>query len=151
MPLWVQEGGHDAWVARLKDPESRARVIAEMRAPAVGWENLLHHAGGPENVLRTGFKNDKLKPLTGKTLAEVTRMRGTSPEDTIIDLVIEDDSRVDAIYFLMTEENIRRNIAWPWTMVGSDAGSVSAEGGSEERRVGKECVSTCRSRWSPYH
>src|SRR3546814_18182693 len=66
MPLWVQEGGHDAWVARLKDPEIRARVIAEMRAPAVGWENLLHHAGGPENVLLTGFKNDQLTPLTGK-------------------------------------------------------------------------------------
>ncbi len=128
MPLWVQEGGHDAWVARLKDPEIRAKVIAEMRAPAVGWENLMHDAGGPENVLLVGFDTDKLKPLTGKTLAEVAKMRGTSPEDTIIDLVIEDDSRVDAIYFHMDEANVRRNIAWPWTMVGSDAGSVSAEG-----------------------
>ncbi|PWG01581.1 N-acyl-D-amino-acid deacylase family protein [Sphingosinicella humi] len=128
MPLWVQEGGHDAWVARLKDPEIRARVIAEMRAPAVGWENLMHDAGGPENVLLVGFDTDKLKPLTGKTLAEVAKMRGTSPEDTIIDLVIEDDSRVDAIYFHMDEANVRRNIAWPWTIVGSDAGSVSAEG-----------------------
>ena len=128
MPLWVQEGGHDAWVARLKDPEIRARVIAEMRAPAVGWENLMRDAGGPENVLLVGFDTDELKPLTGKTLAEVAKMRGTSPEDTIIDLVIEDDSRVDAIYFHMDEANVRRNIAWPWTMVGSDAGSVSAEG-----------------------
>lgn len=128
MPLWVQEGGHDAWVARLKDPEIRAKVITEMRAPAVGWENLMQNAGGPENVLLVGFDTDKLKPLTGKTLAEVAKMRGTSPEDTIIDLVIEDDSRVDAIYFHMDEENVRRNIGWPWTMVGSDAGSVAPEG-----------------------
>src|SRR3546814_17962541 len=108
MPLWVQEGGHDAWVARLKDPEIRARVIAEMRAPAVGWENLLHHAGGPEHVLLTGFKHDKLKPLTGKTLAEVATMRGTSPEDTIIAPVIADDTRVAAISFLLTEETNTR-------------------------------------------
>ncbi|WP_324750709.1 D-aminoacylase [Sphingomonas sp. LY54] len=128
MPLWVQEGGHDAWVKRLKDPAIRARVIKEMRAPAVDWENLMHDSGGPENVLLIAFKSDKLKPLTGKTLAEVAKMRGTSPEDTIIDLVIEDDSRVGAAYFLMDEANIRRNIAWPWTMVGSDSGSVAAEG-----------------------
>ena len=128
MPLWVQEGGHDAWVKRLKDPAIRARVIAEMRAPPVGWENLLRDSGGPENVLLLGFKSAKLKPLTGKTLAEVAKMRGTSAEDTIIDLVIEDDSRVDAAFFLMDEANIRRNIAWPWAMVGSDAGSVAPEG-----------------------
>lgn len=128
MPLWVQEGGHDAWVKRLKDPAIRARVIAEMRAAPVGWENLLRDSGGPENVLLLGFKSAKLKPLTGKTLAEVAKMRGTSAEDTIIDLVIEDDSRVDAAFFLMDEANIRRNIAWPWTMVGSDAGSVAPEG-----------------------
>jgi N-acyl-D-amino-acid deacylase len=128
MPLWVQEGGHDAWVKRLKDPAIRARVIKEMRAPAVDWENLMHDSGGPENVLLIAFKNDKLKPLTGKTLAEVAKLRGTSPEDTIIDLVIEDDSRVGAAYFLMDEANIRRNIAWPWTMVGSDSASVAAEG-----------------------
>ena len=128
MPLWVQEGGHDAWVKRLKDPAIRARLIKEMRAPAVDWENLMHDSGGPENVLLIAFKNDKLKPLTGKTLAEVAKMRGTSPEDTIIDLVIEDDSRVGAAYFLMDEANIRRNIAWPWTMVGSDSASVAAEG-----------------------
>lgn len=128
MPLWVQEGGHDAWVARLKDPATRAKVIGEMRAPAKGWENLYQLAGGAENVLLIGFKNDRLKPLTGKTLAEVAKMRGTSPEVTIIDLIIEDDSRVDAIFFLMSEDNIRRNIAWPWTMVGSDEGSYAASG-----------------------
>jgi N-acyl-D-amino-acid deacylase len=128
MPPWVQEGGHDAWVARLKDPAIRARVIAEMRAPADGWENLYQAAGGPENVLLIGFRTEALKPLTGKSLADVAALRGTSPEDTIIDLVIEDDSRVDAAYFLMNEENIRRNIAWEWTMFGSDEGSYAPEG-----------------------
>ncbi len=128
MPLWVQEGGHDAWVKRLKDPAIRARLVKEMRAEPVGWENLMHDAGGPENVLLLAFKNEKLKPLTGKTLAEVAKMRGTSPEDTIIDLVVEDDSRVGAAFFHMDEKNISRNIKWPWTMVGSDSASVAAEG-----------------------
>lgn len=128
MPLWVQQGGHDAWVARLKDPAIRARVLAEMRGVPVGWENLLHNAGSAERVLVIGFKNPALKPLTGKTLAQVAAMRGTSPEDTIIDLIIEDDSRVDAAYFLMSEDNIRKNIQWPWTMLGSDAGSMAPEG-----------------------
>lgn len=128
MPLWVQEGGHDKWVARLKQPAIRRRVIREMRGKPVGWENLYQAAGGPQNVILIGFKNDKLKPLTGKTLAEVAQMRATSPEDTMIDLVIEDDSRVGTAYFVMTEENIRRNVAWPWTAVGSDAESLAPEG-----------------------
>lgn len=128
MPLWVQQGGHDAWVARLKDPAIRARVLAEMRGVPKGWENLLYNTGSPEGVLLIGFKNPALKPLTGKTLAQVAAMRGTSPEDTIIDLVIEDDSRVDAAFFLMSEENIKKNIRWPWTMLGSDAGSMAPEG-----------------------
>src|SRR3546814_7807745 len=116
-----------------------------MCARSVGGEKLMRRAGGPEMGLLTGFKTDKLNLLTGKTLAEVARMRGTSPEDTIIDLVIEDDSRVDAIYFLMTEENIRRNIAWPWTMVGSDAGSVSAEGVFLESNPHPRAYGTFRS------
>jgi N-acyl-D-amino-acid deacylase len=128
MPLWVQEGGHDAWVARLKQPEVRARVLREMRAPAVGWENIYHAAGGPDKVLLIAFRNDKLKPLTGKTLAEVSKTRGVSPEDAMIDLVIEDNSRVGTAYFIMNEENIRRNIAWPYTAVGSDAESLAPEG-----------------------
>lgn len=128
MPPWVQEGGHDAWVARLKQPEIRARVIAEMRAPAEGWENLYQLAGDAKNVLLIAFKSDALKPLTGKTLEEVAAMRGVSPEDAMIDLVIEDDSRVGTAYFLMSEENIRRNIAWPKTMFGSDEGAYSPEG-----------------------
>jgi N-acyl-D-amino-acid deacylase len=128
MPPWVQEGGHDAWVARLKQPEIRARVLAEMRAPAVGWESLYQLAGSPENVLLIAFKNPALKPLTGKSLLEVSRIRGTSPEETMIDLVIEDDSRVGAAYFLMSEDNIRRNISWPHTMFGSDEGAYAPEG-----------------------
>lgn len=129
MPPWVQEGGHDAWVARLKQPEIRARVIAEMRAPAEGWESLYQLTGNdPEKVLLIAFKNDALKPLTGKTLKAVAEMRGVSPEDAMIDLVIEDDSRVGTAYFLMSEENIRRNIAWPHMMFGSDEGAYSPEG-----------------------
>jgi N-acyl-D-amino-acid deacylase len=128
MPPWVQEGGHDAWVARLKDPEIRARVLAEMRTTGDGWENLYHSAGGADKLLLLGFKNDDLKPLTGKTVAEVARMRGTSPEDTMIDLVIEDDSRVGTAYFLMSEENIHKKIAKPWVAFGSDAESLAPEG-----------------------
>ena len=128
MPLWVQQGGRDKWIERLKDPAIRARVLAEMRAPAVGWENLYQAAGSPDKVLLIGFNNPALKPLTGKTLAEVSAMRGASPEDTIIDLVIEDGSRVDTAYFTMSEDNLRKNIKWPWTMLGSDSASMAPEG-----------------------
>jgi N-acyl-D-amino-acid deacylase len=128
MPLWVQDGGLEAWIERLKDPAIRARVLAEMRDDNAPWENLARRAGTPENVLLLGFKNPKLKPLTGKTLGEVARMRGTSPEDTAIDLVIEDGSRVGTAYFLMDEDNIKRQIALPWVSFGSDAGAPSAEG-----------------------
>lgn len=128
MPTWVQEGGQEAWIHRLRDPRIRARVIREMRAPPVGWENLYRAAGGAENVLLLGFRNDHLKPLTGRTLASVAAERHTSPEDTIIDLIIEDDSRVEVAYFVMSEDNIRRNIAWPYTMLGSDEASVAPEG-----------------------
>jgi N-acyl-D-amino-acid deacylase len=128
MPPWVQEGGHEAWVERLKDPEIRARVIAEMKQPGDDWENLYHAAGSPEKLLLLGFKNNDLKHLTGNTLAEVASMRGSSPEDTIIDLVIEDDSRVGTAYFLMSEENIRKKIKQPWVAFGSDAESMAPAG-----------------------
>jgi N-acyl-D-amino-acid deacylase len=94
MPLWVQAGGQEKWITRLKDPATRARVLAEMKKPGEGWENLLLQAGSPDKVLLIAFKNPKLKPLTGKSLAEVARMRGKSPEETVVDLVIEDGSRV---------------------------------------------------------
>jgi len=127
MPPWVQEGGLKAWQERMKDPAVRARVQKEMATPTDAWENLLM-AAGPENVLLVAFKNDALKPLTGKTLAEVAKMRGKTPEETAMDLVIEDDSRVGTIYFLMSEDNVRRQIALPWVSFGSDAGAPSAEG-----------------------
>ena len=128
MPLWVQEGGHDAWVTRLKDPAVRRRVRQEMAAPGADWENLYLAAGSADNLLLVEFKNDSLKPLTGRTLAEVAQMRGKSPEDTAMDLVIEDDSKVGTVYFLMSEENVEKKIALPWVSFASDAGSVATEG-----------------------
>jgi N-acyl-D-amino-acid deacylase len=127
MPLWVQEGGHDAWIARLEDPQIRARVVAEMNDPDADWENRFVQAG-PENILLLGFNNDKLKPLIGKTLKEVSEDRGTDPAETAIDLVIEDNSRVDVSYFMMSEDNVRRKVAKPWVSFGSDAGAPAAEG-----------------------
>ncbi len=128
MPLWVQAGGLDAWVARLRDPALRAKVIADMKNPPPGEENLYRMAGSPERVLFIGFKNERLKPLTGKTLAEVMALRGTSAEETIVDLVIEDHSRVDTVYFLMSEENVRLGISQPWVSLGSDAAALAPEG-----------------------
>ncbi|MEY4953669.1 MAG: hypothetical protein RL299_2093 [Pseudomonadota bacterium] len=128
MPLWVQQGGRDEWIARLKDPAIRARVIAEMRSPPVGWSNTYRNAGGAENVILLGFQNPALKVLTGKTLAEVAKLRGTSPEDTMVDLVIEDGTRVDTAYYTMSEENLIKNLRSPWTMLGSDAASMATEG-----------------------
>jgi N-acyl-D-amino-acid deacylase len=128
MPLWVQAGGLEQWTKRLKDPAVRQRVIAEMRDPNAKWENLMLLAGGPDKVLLIGFKNEKLKPLTGKTLAEVAAMRGTSPEETAMDLVVEDDSRVGTVYFLMNEDNVRRQTSLPWMSFGSDAESQEPAG-----------------------
>ncbi len=128
MPPWVQEGGVKAWIARLQDPAIRAKVIAEMRQPAKDWENLYRATGSPDRVLLLGFKTDALKPLTGKTLGEVARARGTSPEDTIIDLVVADGTRVEVAYFLMSEDNVKLQIAQPWMSFGSDAGSCAPEG-----------------------
>jgi len=128
MPTWVQEGGLEAWRKRLQDPAIRARVVREMRTPSDQWENLLLLAGSPDRVLLVGFKSDRLKPLTGKTLAEVARMRNESPEDAAIDLVIEDDSRVGTIYFVMSEDNIRKQIRQPWVTFGSDEAAPAPEG-----------------------
>jgi N-acyl-D-amino-acid deacylase len=128
MPPWVQEGGYKAWAARLKDPAIRERVKKEMATPTDKWESLYLAAGSPEKVLLVGFKNDQLKPLTGKTLAEVARLRGKSPEETAMDLVVEDGSRVSTVYFVMSEENVRKEIALPWVSFGSDEGSPAPEG-----------------------
>jgi N-acyl-D-amino-acid deacylase len=128
MPPWVQEGGYRAWADRLKDRAIRARVIREMRTPTDAWENLLLAAGSPDRVILVGFKADSLKYLTGKTLADVARTRGASPEETAIDLVIADGSRVGTVYFLMSEDNVRRQLALPWVAIGSDAEAPAPEG-----------------------
>jgi len=127
MPPWVQDGGLEAWIARLKDPETRRRVLADMRDPQPQWENLMA-AAGPQGTLLLGFKNPGLKPLTGKTLAAVARARGVSAQDAAIDLVIEDGSRVEVAYFLMSEDNIRREVALPWVSFDSDADAPAPEG-----------------------
>lgn len=128
MPPWVQEGGLARWRERLRDPAVRERVRKEMATPAGDWENLLLAAGTPERVILVAFKNEGLKPLTGKTLAEVARLRGQSVEDTAMDLVIEDDSRVGAVYFLMSEENIERQLQRPWVSFGSDESAQTPAG-----------------------
>ena len=128
MPPWVQEGGFRAWLERLRDASVRQRVAREMRAPGKDWENLYLAAGGADGVLLVSFKNDDLKPLTGKTLAVVAKMRGRSPEDTAIDLVVEDESRVGACYFIASEDNLRREVALEWMSFGSDEAAPAPEG-----------------------
>jgi N-acyl-D-amino-acid deacylase len=128
MPPWVQEGGLEAWRKRLQDPAIRKRVRKEMREPDPKWDNLYLATGSPDQVLLIGFKNEKLKPLTGKTLGDVARLRHTSPEDAAMDLVVEDDSRVGTVYFLMDEDNVRRQIVLPWVSFASDEDSRGIDG-----------------------
>lgn len=128
MPPWVQEGGYRAWADRLRDPKIREKVAMEMRTHSDEWENLLLAAGSPDKVLLVGFKNESLKHLTGKSLGEVARQRGKSPEETAMDLVIEDGSRVECVYFFMDEKNVRKNIQLPWVSFCSDSASLAPEG-----------------------
>lgn len=128
MPPWVQEGGYQQWAERLKDPDIRQRVLKEMATPTEEWESLYLMAGSADKVLLVGFKNEILKHLTGKSLAQVAKLRGQSPEDAAIDLVIEDGSRVNAVYFLMSEDNVRKQIQLPWVSFNSDSASLAAEG-----------------------
>ena len=127
MPPWVQVGGYDRWARRLEDPEARDRVAMEMRAPGEEWENLYYHAG-PEGTLLVDFRNPELRRYVGRTLAEVASDRGTSPEETAMDLVVADGSKVGVVYFLMSEDNVRKQIALPWMSFGSDGGAPTAEG-----------------------
>jgi N-acyl-D-amino-acid deacylase len=127
MPPWVQEGGLEAWVERLGDPETRARVRDEMLAETDEWENL-YLASGPDQMLLLDFKNPELRHLQGRSLAEVAAERGVHPAELAMDLVVEDGSRVGVAYFLMSEENVRRKVALPWVSFGSDAGAPAAEG-----------------------
>jgi N-acyl-D-amino-acid deacylase len=127
MPPWVQAGGFESWRERLRDPDTRGRVATEMQQPTDAWENMFELAG-PENIKLLAFKNEQLRPLTGKTLAEVAAERGTPPAETAMDLVIEDGTRVGAAYFTMSEENLRRELGLPWVSFCSDSGAPSAEG-----------------------
>ena len=128
MPPWAEDGGMDALYKRLRDPQVRKRIAEEIRTPTEKWENLYLAAGSPDRILLVEFKSAALKPLTGKTLAEVARMRGKSPEDTIMDLVLEDQSRVGTIYFMMSDDNVKKAVALPWVSFASDAGSIAPEG-----------------------
>ena len=128
MPPWVQEGGYEKWAERLQDPEIRQRVLEEMTTPTDKWENLMYDAGTSDNLLLVGFENDSLRHYTGKTLTEVAKIHGKSPEETAIDLVIADGSRVGTVYFLMSEENVKKQIALPYMSFGSDAASMTPEG-----------------------
>jgi len=128
MPQWVQEGGQDAWLSRLKDPAIKARVLKEMKVPGKDWENFFYMVGSPENIILGVFKTDSLKYLTGKTLAEVAGLKKLSPAETIIYLVVNDNSPVESMFFLMTEDNIKKQIALPWVSFGSDEQSLAPEG-----------------------
>ncbi len=127
MPPWVQAGGLEEWRKRLQDPAIRTRVKQEMQS-STAYDNLFAAAASPDKILLVGFKSDKLKPLTGKTLGEVAAMRHTSPEETAMDLVVEDDSRVETVYFLMSEENLRKQIVLPWVSFGADSDPEGIDG-----------------------
>jgi N-acyl-D-amino-acid deacylase len=128
MPTWVQAGGLDAWVKRLKDPKVRRRVLKEIRSGGEDWESAYLASGSPDRVVLIGFKSEKLKPLTGKTLAEVAKLRGTTPEDAMIDLVIEDHTRISTAYHMMSEENVKLGLSQPWVSIDSDEAAMAPEG-----------------------
>jgi N-acyl-D-amino-acid deacylase len=128
LPPWTEDGGFPALLKRLRDPATREKIATQVRVDSPDWDNTYLSAGSPERILLVGFKSEKLKPLTGKTLAEVARMRGKDPVETIMDLLLEDESRIDAIYFEMSEDNIRKEIAKPWISFGSDEASQAPEG-----------------------
>ncbi len=128
LPPWTEDGGFPALLKRLRDPATREKIATQVRVDSPDWDNTYLSAGSPERILLVGFKSEKLKPLTGKTLAEVARMRGKDPVETIMELLLEDESRIDAIYFEMSEDNIRKEIAKPWISFGSDEASQAPEG-----------------------
>jgi N-acyl-D-amino-acid deacylase len=128
LPPWTQDGGYPALYERLRDPATRAKIAAEVRTPSDEWENYYLGAGSPDRIILSGFRTEKLKPLTGKTLAEVAKMRGKDPVETLMDLIAEDEYRITTIYFVMSEENIRKEIAKPWISFGSDEASQAPEG-----------------------
>src|SRR5947208_9699356 len=128
LPPWTEDGGYPALFNRLRDPATREKIAAQVSKDSDEWENLYIGAGSPERILLFGFKSDKLKPLTGKSLAEVAKMRGKDPITTIMDVISEDQSRIESIYFLMSEENVKKELAKPWISFGSDEASQAPEG-----------------------
>jgi N-acyl-D-amino-acid deacylase len=128
LPPWTEDGGYPALFKRLRDPATREKIKAEVQKPTSGWENLYFDAGGPEHILLAEFKSEKLKPLTGKTLAEVARMRAKDPIDTAMDLIAEDESRIGTLYFIISEDNVKKELAKPWISFGSDEASQAPEG-----------------------
>src|SRR5213082_557786 len=128
LPPWTEDGGYPALFKRLRDPATREKIAAEVRVDSDAWENLYLAAGSPEKILLVAFKSGKLKPLTGKSLAEVAKMRGKDPIETIMDLISEDESRIGTIYFLMSEENVKKELGKPWISFGSDEASQAPEG-----------------------
>jgi N-acyl-D-amino-acid deacylase len=128
LPPWTEDGGYPALYKRLRDPATREKIAAQVKTATNEWENLYLAAGSPERILLVGFKTEKLKPLTGKSLAEVAEMRGKDPVETIMDLIAEDESRIDSVYFLMSEQNVKKEIAKPWISFGSDEASQAPEG-----------------------
>ncbi|MGB6122297.1 MAG: D-aminoacylase [Bacteroidota bacterium] len=128
MPPWVQEGGLDSWTARLRKPSVRRRLLEEISRSSDEWENFYLATRSPNNIIPVGFKTDSLKKYTGKTLAQIGRLRGTSPIETAMDLVVQDNSRVETIFFLMSENNVEKKVVLPWMSFGSDAESLTPEG-----------------------
>jgi N-acyl-D-amino-acid deacylase len=128
LPPWTEDGGYPALFQRLRDPATRAQIAKQVRIDSDEWENLYLAAGSPDRILLAGFKSEKLKPLTGKSLAEVAKMRGKDPIEILMDLIAEDESRIDAIYFLMSEENVKKELAKRWISFGSDEASQAPEG-----------------------
>lgn len=135
MPPWLQEGGVEAWMKRLSDPTLRDRIVAEISRPGENWENIYEASGGAENVILVGFRNPELQHLTGKTLAEAAEIRDQSPEEAIIDLVVEDGSRVEAVYFMMSEDNVKKQLHQDWVSFQSDAPTMAPEGAFLEQSV----------------
>jgi N-acyl-D-amino-acid deacylase len=127
-PPWIQDGGVEAAIKRMRDPATRQRIIQEMRTPSKGWESLYLQCGSPDRILLIAFNNESLKPLTGKTLAQVAEMRGRSPEETAMDLLIEDNGQVLAIYFSQSEENLKKTLPLPWLSFCTDEAAYAPEG-----------------------
>ena len=128
LPPWTLDGGFEALFKRLQDPETRRKIAEEVRQPTDKWENMYQLAGSPERILLVGFRNPALRQYLGKNIAEVAKLRGKDPIETIMDLILEDRSRVDTVYFMMSEENIKKQLKLPWVSFGSDAASMAAEG-----------------------